>query len=83
MLDEELAREIERAVAGLPPLYRRLAWFSAADQSCHDPARATGLPVGTVKSRLFRARRPLAKQLGAYAGHPRHGRARSLGMLST
>jgi RNA polymerase sigma-70 factor (ECF subfamily) len=60
----ELRRTLERAVAALPPDYRRLvALRHGADLSYEEIVEVTGLPLGTVKNRLFRARAMLRKAL--------------------
>ena len=60
--DAEAAR---RAVAGLPPRLREavvLRYFEGLDVAA--AARALGVPAGTVKFRLFEARRRLRRALG-------------------
>lgn len=68
MVDGPLGREVRRAIDGLPLVYREalvlgdlmgLSYIQIADE--------TGVPVGTVKSRLFRARRMVQAELGEYA----------------
>ena len=57
MHDEELRRIVEQEVAGLPPPYSSImTMFLINDQSYDDICRITGLPLGTVKNRLHRAR---------------------------
>ncbi len=58
---ERLAQE---ALAGLPPLYREVFLLREVEGlSVHDTADTLGIPEGTVKIRLHRARRELAKRL--------------------
>ena len=59
----------------LPVLQREaLVLFEFEDLSLEEVAAAVGSPVGTVKSRLFRARRGLRVALGPYyeTWVPRH-----------
>jgi RNA polymerase sigma-70 factor (ECF subfamily) len=58
---ERLAQE---ALSGLPPLYREVFLLREVEGlSVHDAAEALGVPEGTVKVRLHRARRELARRL--------------------
>ena len=53
----ERRAEIERVVRGLPTAYRELVLLRHSyDMSYDEIAEVTGLPLGTVKNRLFRAR---------------------------
>lgn len=56
--DRELeARELERGLQRLPPVEREvLSLFYLDEMPLSDVAQALAVPVGTVKSRLFRAR---------------------------
>ncbi len=60
----ELQLRLERAVQSLPPDYRQLILLRHR-QHCRyqEIARITGLPIGTVKNRIFRAREMLRQQL--------------------
>jgi RNA polymerase sigma-70 factor (ECF subfamily) len=61
---EEGERLAQEAVAGLPPLYREVFLLREVEGlSVHDAAEALGLPEGTVKVRLHRARQELARRL--------------------
>lgn len=61
----DLRPEIERALAILTPEFRAVVVLSDIHgYPLPDVAEALQLPLGTVKSRLFRARRQLAAQLG-------------------
>jgi RNA polymerase sigma-70 factor (ECF subfamily) len=54
---EERRTEIESVVDELPPAYRELIVLRHShDLSYDEIAEVTGLPLGTVKNRLFRAR---------------------------
>jgi len=62
----ESVDEVRRAVLSLPPLYREaVVLCELGDASYEDAALALGCPVGTVRSRLNRARAMLAKKLAA------------------
>jgi len=64
ILDEEVLRAIDR----LPEDYRTAVVMSDVDGLTYgEIAEVTGVPVGTVKSRLFRGRRQLQKDLYDYA----------------
>lgn len=57
--------ELREALDALPPEYRAAVVLSdVEDMSLPDVAETLRVPIGTVKSRVFRARRLLAKQLG-------------------
>ena len=67
VLDNELAGEVERAIAELPPLQREaLVLFEYEDLSLAEIAAVVGADSGTVKGRLFRAREKLRIRLGRY-----------------
>jgi RNA polymerase sigma-70 factor (ECF subfamily) len=67
LLDGELAGEVERAIASLPPLQREaLVLFEYEDLSLAEIAAVVGADSGTVKSRLFRAREKLRVRLDRY-----------------
>ena len=60
-----LRPDIEKALARLPEDFRAAIVLSDLEgMSLPEAAEALGIPVGTVKSRVFRARRLLAEQLG-------------------
>lgn len=58
-------REIEEALAALPPEFRAAIVLADIEGlSLPEVAVALGVPVGTVKSRVFRGRRMMARRLG-------------------
>jgi len=60
----ELARAVDSAMASLRPEYRQVVVLRYQEELSHEEiARITGLPVGTVKSHLHRARAQLAVAL--------------------
>jgi len=62
--DAELYRHVAAAMEQLPPIQRTLlTLFHLEEQSVDEAAIITGLPVGTVKSYLFRARARLRAAL--------------------
>jgi RNA polymerase sigma-70 factor (ECF subfamily) len=64
-----LSVSFERALQDLPPEDRdALSAVSTFALSYAEAAEALGVPVGTVKSRVFRARRALAVTLGVADG---------------
>lgn len=67
LLDEELAVEVSRAVASLPPLQREaLVLFEYEGLSLKEVALVAETDVGTVKARLRRARLRLRRELEPY-----------------
>jgi RNA polymerase sigma-70 factor (ECF subfamily) len=68
IVDAELGDEVSGALERLSPDYREVV--ERADlhgEKYKDIADATGVPIGTVMSRLFRARRQLEAELRDYA----------------
>jgi len=62
----DLGRALERAIAGLRPEYRELVvMFYAEGASYQEIVEVTGLPMGTVKTNLHRARKALAEEMTA------------------
>jgi RNA polymerase sigma-70 factor (ECF subfamily) len=69
----ELRPDIETALAGLTPEFRAAVVLVDLDgMSLEGAADTLEIPVGTVKSRVFRARRQLAKDLGNFAPGSEH-----------
>lgn len=64
----DLGPALERAVSELPEPYRAaVVLVDVEDQSYDAAAEALGVPLGTVRSRLFRGRRLLQDRLIAFA----------------
>ncbi|HEX8846379.1 MAG TPA: sigma-70 family RNA polymerase sigma factor [Pyrinomonadaceae bacterium] len=60
---KERREEIEQVVRALPAAYRELILLRhSRDMSYDEIAEVTGLPLGTVKNRLFRAREAMRQQ---------------------
>jgi RNA polymerase sigma-70 factor (ECF subfamily) len=69
MLEHEAAEEVRRALALLPPHYRDVViLYELHDLSYAEIADICQIDIGTVRSRLSRARAALAKRLAAH--HP-------------
>lgn len=64
----DIQRALSRALDELPDAFREVVVLvDLEDQSYEDAARVLGIPKGTVRSRLFRARRLLQEQLIEHA----------------
>jgi len=71
----ELRPDIETALLGLSPEFRAAVVLVDLEGMSLDGAADTlDVPVGTVKSRLFRARKMLAQELGNFAPGSEHQR---------
>ena len=67
----DMARSLERAIARLRPEYRELVvLFYVEGASYQDLCEATGLPLGTVKTNLHRARKELAQEMAGQGWRP-------------
>jgi RNA polymerase sigma-70 factor (ECF subfamily) len=67
---EERRAEIEAVVRQLPSAYRELIVLRHShDMSYDEIAEVTGLPLGTVKNRLFRARDAMRQEFTARGIH--------------
>lgn len=65
----ELRPDVERALADLAPEYRAAVVLSDLEGlGVNEVSEILGVPVGTVKSRVFRGRRLLAEALGNLRG---------------
>lgn len=61
---KEQAFTIDEAIESLPPKYREVIIYRHKDDKSYDEiADLLGIPVGTVKARIFRARELLKKKL--------------------
>src|SRR5437588_8744717 len=68
VLDKLAASEVVAAVEKLPPLHREVVLLVDVEGfSYKDAAETLGVPIGTVMSRLHRARQQLQKSLYDYA----------------
>ena len=68
VLDRIAASEVVAAVEKLPPLHREVVLLVDVEGfSYKDAAEALGVPIGTVMSRLHRARQQLQRSLYDYA----------------
>lgn len=66
--DVDLSDAVTRALGNLPEQFREVVTLvDINDQSYGDSAKVLGVPLGTVRSRLFRARRMLQEALIDYA----------------
>lgn len=64
----DLGPALDRALAGLDEPFRATVQLvDVEDQSYEAAAEILGVPIGTVRSRLFRARRQMQHQLRAHA----------------
>jgi RNA polymerase sigma-70 factor (ECF subfamily) len=65
---EGLGDEVQAALDALPEEFRRVVVLvDLEERSYRDAADAIGCPIGTVMSRLHRARRAMKEKLGGYA----------------
>lgn len=75
MVSAELRPDIEEALATLPPEFRAvIVLVDLEGLALETASNLLGVPVGTVKSRVFRGRRLLAQQLGNLTDPPQHPR---------
>ncbi len=73
MPDERWGPEVDRALRVLPEVLRAVVLLVDVEQlSYEEAAAALGWPIGTVRSRLFRARKQLFAALLAYAREVGH-----------
>jgi RNA polymerase sigma-70 factor (ECF subfamily) len=69
VIDDEAAEAVRRAVSALPPLQREVVvLFEYEDMSLAETAAVCDIDVGTVKSRLHRARGRLRRSLAPLLG---------------
>jgi RNA polymerase sigma-70 factor (ECF subfamily) len=68
----DLARALEKAIGRLRPEYRQLVVLRYQEDLSHDDiAQITGLPLGTIKSFLHRARAEMARDLAERGWSPK------------
>ncbi|HEX7180953.1 MAG TPA: sigma-70 family RNA polymerase sigma factor [Thermoanaerobaculia bacterium] len=68
----DMGRALERAISRLRTEYREaVVLFYLEGASYQDICEATGLPLGTVKTNLHRARKELAQEMAALGWGPR------------
>jgi RNA polymerase sigma-70 factor (ECF subfamily) len=71
---KDLGRALEKAIATLRPEYREaVLMFYAEGASYQEICEVTGLPMGTVKTNLHRARKQLAQEMTAMGWSPGGG----------
>jgi RNA polymerase sigma-70 factor (ECF subfamily) len=71
----ELRPDIETALGEVPPEFRAaVVLVDLEGLALETVAQLLGVPVGTVKSRVFRGRRQLASHLGNLRATPEHPR---------
>ena len=69
LANRELAAALAREIRRLPPAYRELIHLRHfVGLAYHEIAELKGLPLGTVKNKLFRAHNVLRNALGSYLG---------------
>jgi RNA polymerase sigma-70 factor (ECF subfamily) len=62
-------RELQQAVLRLPPAFRQTLFLCTIEGlSYEDAAQVLDIPIGTIRSRLARARRALEKDLAGRSG---------------
>lgn len=70
-LGREAGRVLEQALGELRPAYREILLLRFGEELAYEEiAEVTGLPLGTVKVHLFRARAELAKRMRALGLDP-------------
>jgi len=70
----DLGQAIERALASIPePFHSTLLLVDLHDQSYETAAEVLGVPIGTVRSRLFRGRRLMQERLLVHARDAGYG----------
>ena len=77
-LKDVVSDEVKAALESLPPAFRLVLILRDVEGfSYREIAEITGVPVGTVMSRLFRARRALQQRLARYARTHGYSRRRA------
>jgi RNA polymerase sigma-70 factor (ECF subfamily) len=73
LLRQELAEAVSRTVASLPDDLRTAITLREVDGLSYEQiSERMGCPVGTVRSRIFRARDAIDRAMGPLLGHPTH-----------
>jgi len=67
MGDYELGDEVTTAIESLPAVFREVLLLDLDDFSYEEMAKLVDVPIGTVRSRLHRARNLMADKLRGYA----------------
>jgi RNA polymerase sigma-70 factor (ECF subfamily) len=67
LMADEISSELQTALYDLPPLHRTTLLLLAQERSYEQIAGYYGCPVGTVRSRVHRARQRLQRNLNAIA----------------
>ncbi|MBZ0100536.1 MAG: sigma-70 family RNA polymerase sigma factor [Thermoanaerobaculia bacterium] len=74
-LGREAGRVLEAALEQLRPAYREILLLRFGEElSYEEIAEVSGLPLGTVKVHIFRARQELARRMGALGRPPQEER---------
>lgn len=74
---ENIDEEVKQAIDELAPEFRTvLLMWATSEFSYQEIADALGVPIGTVMSRLHRARQQLMRALSTYASQQRLGQAK-------
>jgi RNA polymerase sigma-70 factor (ECF subfamily) len=69
LTDQERVEAVRMAIASLPPLYREVVVLcDLEDLNYESAASALGCPIGTIRSRLHRARSMLTSKLATWRG---------------
>ena len=74
LLRDTLAPELQAAIDGLPEAFRQAVWLRDVEEfSYAEIAEMLQIPIGTVRTRIFRAREFIARRLEPVVG-PRRDR---------
>jgi RNA polymerase sigma-70 factor, ECF subfamily len=74
LIDHEERAALSASLAQLPEPFRRTVVLSLQGESLEEIAIRCGIPKGTVKTRLFRAKEQLRQLVGEYFGGIGHAR---------
>jgi RNA polymerase sigma factor (sigma-70 family) len=68
IFDQSMGDEVSMALAAIKPEFKEVIWYCDIEGMSYDEiAEILELPIGTVRSRLFRARNELKAKLKSYA----------------